>query len=76
MDYIQCYICLWPSLPNNNNLDYTEFKESTDNKMNNTQIMISICHRGEICRKRKKSWLPAFSPFPTTFSETFFFMDH
>ena len=25
------------------------------------------------CRKRRKCWLPAFSPFPTMFSNGFFF---
>ena len=25
------------------------------------------------CRKRRKCWLPAFSPFPTMFSKGFFF---
>ena len=27
------------------------------------------------CEKRRKCWLPAFSPFPTIFSRAFFFKD-
>ena len=28
---------------------------------------------GKCCWKRRKCWLPAFSPFPTVFSKFFFF---
>ena len=44
-----------------------------DNKIHNIK-KIDICvEKGrKHCRKRRKCWLPAFSPFPTVFSKGFF----
>ena len=37
-------------------------------------MAISLCDRvTKHCGKRRKCWLPAFSPFPTVFSKAFFF---
>ena len=51
------------------NLDWSKFKAFVDDKINVTP-KIEICfEKGrKHCEKRRKCWLPAFSPFPTMFS--------
>ena len=36
-----------------------------------TEMLFEMCRK--YCEKRRKCWLPAFSPFPTMFSKSFFF---
>ena len=58
------------SLPNDNS-KLTVFAED---KLNVAVMMISLIDRVEKhCAKRRKCWLPAFSPFPTVFSKASFF---
>ena len=38
-----------------------------------TKMIISISDGGKHCGKRRKCWLPAFSPFLTMFSNALFF---
>ena len=48
--------------------------ESICRQPNNSDSKIKICFRKsrKHCGKRRKCWLPAFSPFPTMFSKAFF----
>ena len=62
---------LYSSLPNNKILDWSKFKAFADDKINLTQNLIFLNGRKH-CGKRRKCWLPAFSPFPTMFSKAFF----
>ena len=55
-------------------LDWTKFKAFADDKLNVAKIMISVFDQVKnIVGKGEKSWLPAFSPFPTMFSKGFVF---
>ena len=59
------------SLPNGKILDQS--KAFTDDKIIPTQkIEICVVMRRKHCGKRRKYWLPAFSPFATIFSKAFF----
>ena len=61
-------------LPNDKFLDWFKLKAFADNKINvtlKTKILFGIGRKH--CGKRRKCWLPAFSPFPTMFSKGFFF---
>ena len=50
-------------------------KDFTENKIIVTQKMSFALGRVEnTVGKRRKCWLPAFSPFPTMFSTVFFLM--
>ena len=51
------------SLPNKRMLDESRLKAGADDKINVHKIWFG--KRG----KRRKCWLPAFSPFPTMFSK-------
>ena len=44
----------------------------TDNKINVIH-KLKFEYGGKHCGKRRKCWLPAFSPFPTKFSKAFSF---
>ena len=48
--------------------------ESICRRQNRCNWKIEICFRkgGKCCGKRRKCWLPAFSPFPTMFLDGFF----
>ena len=60
------------SVPNDKILDATKLKAFADGKINVAQMMISVSVRArKHCGKRRKCWLPAFSPFPTMFSKGF-----
>ena len=48
-------------------------KAVADDNINVDQIMMSVFDRIEHCGKRRKCWLPAFSPLPTMFSKHFCF---
>ena len=61
-------------LPNGKILDWPKFKAFADDKMNVTEMMISLSNRVEnTVEKRRKCRLPSFSPFPTMFSKALFF---
>ena len=61
------------SLSNDKILEVTKFKAFADDKLNVPKMIISVFGKLEnIEGKGKKCWLPAFSPFPTTFSKGFF----
>ena len=54
--------------------DRVKLKVFADNKINVAEMMISRSNRVEnIVGKRRKCWLPAFSPFPTMFSKILLF---
>ena len=58
------------ALPNDKILDWPKLKSLADDNLNVAKMMISLYGRAEnIMVKRRKWWLPAFSPFPTMFSE-------
>ena len=55
-------------------LDLSKLKAFADNKINaSRKSKLGIVKGRKQCRKRRKCWLPAFSPFPTMFSNGFFF---
>ena len=60
------------SLPNNKDLDLPELKASADDILDVATMTKYVLHRVENSGKRRKCWLPAFSPFPTMFSKGFF----
>ena len=58
------------SLQNEKILDVTKLKAFADDKINVAEMMIPVFSRvKKHCGKRRKCWLPAFSPFPTMFSK-------
>ena len=65
-------VFLLNSLPNNTILDLSKFKAFADVKMILTQNFKSCWKQWKHCGKRRKCWLPAFSPFPTMFSKAVF----
>ena len=61
------------SLPNNKILDLSKFKAFADAKISITQkLKFSVGKSRKHCGKRRKCWLPAFSPFSTMFSKDCF----
>ena len=62
-------ISLFNSLPNDKFLDWSILKAFADDKLNLAKKLEFALGRVENCGKRIKCWLPAFSPFPTMFSE-------
>ena len=61
------------SLPNDNILEMPKLKAFADDKMNKTpKTKICFGKDRKHSRKRRKCWLPAFSPFPTMFSKRYF----
>ena len=67
-------IMYFNSLPNDKFLDSSNLKAFADNKLNLAEKLKFVLGRVEtIVRKRRKYWLPVFSPFPTMFSKGFFF---
>ena len=62
------------SLPNDKFLDWSKLKGFADDKINAAEKFEFVLQREEnIVGKRRKCWLPAFSPFPTMFSKSCFF---
>ena len=59
-------------LPNNKILDWSKLKGFADDKVKVAEVEICIEKGRKQCGKRRKCWLPAFSPFPTMFSKGFF----
>ena len=65
-------LCIFNYLPNDNILDVTKLKAFADDK-NVAQMLITDFDRVEnFAGKRRKCWIPAFSPFPAMFSKGFF----
>ena len=62
------------SLPKEKTLDCSKLKAFADNKINEAEKMV-ICFGKDKkhCEKRRKCWLPAFSPFLTMFSTDFLY---
>ena len=63
------------SLPNDKFYDWSKFKAFADDKINvklRNEILFGM-GRKYCWGKKRKCWLPAFSPFPTVFSKGFFF---
>ena len=56
------------SLPNDKILDWFKLKAFADDKFE-SKIKICFGKGRKHCGKRRKCWLPAFSPFPTMFSK-------
>ena len=69
-----CVLMVANSIPNNRFLDWFELKSfcRRQNKCNFTTDVLFGKGRKH-CGKRRKCWLPAFSPFLTVFSKGFFF---
>ena len=65
------------SLPNDRSLDWSKLKAFADDKINVTKkLKFALGLEEKNCKKRRKCWLPAFSPFPTMFSKGFFLQGH
>ena len=61
------------AVPNRNFFDRSQLKAFADNENKcNLKKEILFGMGGKHCGKRRKCWLPAFSPFPTMFSKAFF----
>ena len=59
-------------LPNDKIFDWSKLKAFADDKINVTENLKYVLKRVEnIVGKRRNYWWPAFSPFPTMFSEAF-----
>ena len=70
--------CSWQStlliksLPNDEILDWSKLKPFADDKIKILKMMIFVFDRVEnIVGKRRKYWLPAFSPLPSMFPKGF-----
>ena len=60
------------SLLNHEILVYCKFKAFVDDKIIVTQkLKFGLGKRGKHCWKRRKCWLPEFSPLPAIFSQCF-----
>ena len=72
-NYSKHLICL-TSLPNDKIFDLSKLKAFADNKIIVTQkLKFALWWGRKHCGKRRKCWLPAFSPFSTIFSNGYFF---
>ena len=60
-------------LPNDKVSDWSKLKAFADGKSNVTKIEICFGKGKKHCRKRRKCWLRAFSPFATMFSKDFLY---
>ena len=62
------------SLPNDKISDKFNFKAFAEDKINVTKkVILLFCRNSKKhCWKRRKCWLPAFSPFPAMFSKSLF----
>ena len=73
LHYLVFFLYLLNSLPNNKIWDLTKLKAFADN-LNIEKMTISLFDKSrKQCGKRRKCWLPAFSPCPRVFSTAFFF---
>ena len=61
-------IVLYNALPHDKFLDLSKLKAFADDKINVTEKLKFVLGRLEnILEKRRKCWIPAFSPFPQFF---------
>ena len=60
------------SLPNDKILALNKFKTCRRQNNSNSKVEICIGKSRKHFGKKRKCWLPAFSPFPTMFSKAFF----
>ena len=66
----QFKICRFNSLPSDKILDWSKFKVFADNKIGvNEKLKCGLGRVENIVEKKRKCWLPAFSPFSTMFSK-------
>ena len=63
---------MFNSLPKDKILDETKLKAHADDKVNIAKMISLFDGSRKHCRKKRKYRLPAFSPFPTVFSKSFF----
>ena len=64
-------------LLNNKILDWSKLKAFADEKINVTKKIEICCGKGrKHCEKRRKCWLPAFSPFSHNVFKTLRFQGH
>ena len=69
---LYCIITILNPLPNNKILDLSKSKAFADDKINVTEKVKFVLESiKKHCEKRRKCWLPAFSPFSTMFSNVF-----
>ena len=62
------------SLPSDKSLEVTKLKAFVNDKLNIAKMTIFRNDKSrKHFRKRRKCWLPAFSPFSIVFSKAFFF---
>ena len=54
-------------------LDWSKLEVFADDKTNVTEKLKFLLERVENTGKRRKCWLPAFSPFPTMFSKGYLY---
>ena len=72
--YVNAVKHVLSSLPNDKYLDWSKLKAFADDKSNVAEKLKFVLGKVEKhCGKRRKCWLPAFSPFPTMFSKEFYF---
>ena len=65
---------MFKSLPNVKSLDRSKVKTFADNKIIVNEKLKFWFEKGtKHCGKRRKCWLPVFSPFPTMFSKALHF---
>ena len=64
------------SLPNDKIPDWSIVEAFADDKLDVVKMVISLFDKSENTGKRRKCWLPAFSPFPTVFLKVIFLGGH
>ena len=63
---------MFKSLPNDKILDWSKLKAFAEDKIKELKIIIFVWDRFEnTVGRRRKCWLPVFSPFPSVFSKGF-----
>ena len=70
--FLLCQKSFLNSLPNDKILDQSKLKAFADDKIDCWNDDLYLWYGRKHCGKRRKCWLPAFSPFPTVFSKAFF----
>ena len=72
--FLSFFLQFLNSLPSEKILAWSKLKAFADNKLNfGWKLGIRFSKGRTHCGKRRKCWLPAFSPFPTMFSKGFYF---
>ena len=60
------------TLSNDRILDLSKLKAFADDKCDSKKPKFTFGRVEKHCGKRRKCWLPAFSPFPNMFSKAYF----